>query len=173
MDVTLKTFFLNIVRFFFLIFFQILILNHLNLGGYINPYFYIFFILLLPFDTPYWLLLISSFVLGLGIDLFTNTLGLNASASVLTAFARPFVISIISSGTESLIGDTPSLKNQGLKWFLYYSISLVLIHHFTLFYLEIFRFSEFFQTFARVLLSSTFTILLILISEYLMYPKTK
>jgi purine-cytosine permease-like protein len=65
------------------------------------------------------------------------------------------------------------LKNQGLKWFLYYTISLVLIHHFALFYLEIFRFEEFFQTFVRLLLSSTFTILLILISEYLMYPKTK
>lgn len=173
MDITSRTVFLNIVRFFFLIFFQVLILNHLNLGGYINPYFYVFFILLLPFETPRWLLLLSSFFLGLGIDLFTNTLGLNASASVLTAFARPFVISIISSGTESLIGNTPSLKNQGLKWFLYYTISLVLIHHFALFYLEIFRFEEFFQTFVRLLLSSTFTILLILISEYLMYPKTK
>jgi hypothetical protein len=109
----------------------------------------------------------------MGIDLFTNTPGLNAAASVLTAFARPFIISIISSGPESLIGDTPSLKNQGLKWFLNYSISLVLVHHFTLFYLEIFRFDEFFQTLLRVILSSIFTMLLILISEYLMYPKTK
>ena len=173
MNITSRTVLLNFLRFFFLLFFQVLILNHLNLGGYINPYFYIFFILLLPFETPPWLLLFSAFFLGLGIDVFTNTLGLNASASVIAAFARPFIIKLISSGPESLIGDTPSLKNQGLKWFLYYSISLVLIHHLALFYLEIFRLEEFFQTFVRVLLSSAFTMFLVLISEYLMNPRIK
>jgi hypothetical protein len=81
-------------------------------------------------------------------------------------FARPFVISAISSGPESLIGDTPSLRNQGMKWFLYYAIILVLVHHISLFYLEIFRITEFFSTFIRILLSSIFTLMLVLISEY-------
>ena len=170
---TSRTVFFNITRFFFLIFFQVLILNHINLGGYINPYFYIYFILLLPFDTPKWMLLIVAFLLGWCVDIFTNTIGLNASACVLMAFARPFVISAISSGTESLLGDTPSLRNQGLKWFLYYSIILIVIHHFTFFFLEIFRLSEFVETFVRVLLSSAFTLLLTLISEYLLYPGGK
>jgi hypothetical protein len=170
---TSRTVFFNIIRFFFLIFFQGLILNHINLGGYINPYFYIYFILLLPFSTPKWMMLILSFLLGIGIDMFTNTIGLNAAACVLMAFARPFVISAISSGPESLIGDTPSLRNQGLKWFLYYSIILVLIHHVSLFYLEIFRLSEFFATFVRVLLSSAFTLILVMISEYTLYSSTK
>jgi hypothetical protein len=170
---TSRTLFFNVVRFFFLVFLQVLILNHINLGGYINPYFYIYFILLLPFSIPGWMLLFLSFFLGLGIDIFTNTIGLNAAACVMMAFFRPFVISAISSGPESLIGDTPSLRSQGVKWFLYYSIILVLIHHFTLFYLEIFRFSEFMATFVRVLLSSAFTMVLVLISEYLLYPKGK
>jgi hypothetical protein len=170
---TSRTVFYNIIRFFFLIFFQVLILNHINLSGYINPYFYIYFILLLPFDTPKWMLLIAAFVLGWSIDIFTNTIGLNTAACVMMAFARPFVISAISSGPESLLGDTPSLRNQGLKWFLYYSIILVAIHHFTIFYLEIFRFSEFMATFIRVLLSSAFTLLLVFISEYLLYPQGK
>jgi hypothetical protein len=105
--------------------------------------------------------------------LYTNSIGLNASACVMMAFARPFVISAISSGPESLLGDTPSLRNQGLKWFLYYSIILIVIHHFTFFYLEIFRFSEFMATFVRMLLSSAFTLLLVLLSEYLLYPRGK
>jgi hypothetical protein len=170
---TSRTVFFNVVRFFFLVAFQVLILNHINLSGYINPYFYIYFILLLPFDIPKWMLLIAGFVLGWSVDIFTNTIGLNAAACVMMAFARPFVITAISSGPESLIGDTPTLRNQGVKWFLYYTIILTLIHHFTLFYLEIFRFSEFFETFARVLLSSAFTLLLIFISEYLLYPRGK
>jgi hypothetical protein len=163
---TSRTVFFNILRFFFLIIFQVLILNHINLGGYINPYFYIYFILLLPFSTPRWMLLVLSFILGIGIDIFTNTIGLNAAACVFMGFARPFVISAISSGPESLIGDTPSLRNQGMKWFLYYAIILVLVHHVSLFYLEIFRLTEFFATFVRILLSSTFTLMLVLISEY-------
>lgn len=170
---TSRTVFFNIIRFFFLVFFQVLILNHINLGGYINPYFYIYFILLLPFAIPRWLLLVMAFVHGISIDVFTNTIGLNAAACVIMAFFRPFVISAISSGPESLIGDTPSLRNQGIKWFLYYSIILVLIHHFALFYLEIFRFSEFMATFFRVLLSSAFTLMLVLISEYMLYPRGK
>jgi hypothetical protein len=168
---TSRTVFFNILRFVFLVFFQVLILNHVNLGGYINPYFYIYFILLLPFETPKWMLLSSAFLIGLSIDIFTNTIGLNAASGVLMAFARPFVIRAISSGPESLIGDTPSLRNQGIKWFLYYSIILILLHHFALSYLEIFRFTEFLTTFVRMLLSAAFTLLLVLIAEYLRYKK--
>ncbi len=170
---TSRTVFFNIIRFFFLVALQVLILNHVNLGGYINPYFYVYFILLLPFQTPKWMLLLLAFALGWSIDIFTNTIGLNAAACVLMAFARPFVITAISSGPESLIGDTPSLRNQGVKWFLYYAVILVVVHHAALFYLEIFRFTEFFRTFVRVLLSSAFTLLLVFISEYLLYPRGK
>jgi rod shape-determining protein MreD len=163
----------NIWRFVFLVLFQVLILNNIQFSGYINPYFYIYFILLLPFETPRWLLLISAFLLGISLDAFTNTFGLNAAACVLMAFVRPFVISAISTGTEFMTGHSPSLKNQGLKWFAYYSIILVLIHHFALFYLEIFRFTEFLQTLIRALLSSAFTLILIFIAQYLSYSSEK
>lgn len=119
------------------------------------------------------MLLLLSLVLGFSIDIFTNTIGLNASACVLMAFARPFVISAISSGPESLLGDTPSLGSQGLKWFLYYSITLILIHHTALFFLEVFRFSELIATFSRVLLSGFFTLMLVLISEYIINTRSK
>lgn len=166
---TSRTVFYNIVRFFFLIFLQTLVLNHIYLGGLINPYLYIYFILLLPFSVPGWMLLLSSFLLGVGVDLFTNTLGLNAAACVLMAFFRPMVINLVSSDANSLIGETPSLRNQGVKWFIYYAAILTLIHHFALFYLEVFRFGEFLMTFLRVILSAAFTMMLIMISEYLLF----
>ena len=163
----------NIGRFVFLVLLQVLILNNIQLSGYINPYFYIYFILLLPFETPRWLLLFSGFLLGISIDAFTNTIGLNAAACVLMAFIRPFVIDAISTGTEFMIGHSPSLRNQGMKWFAYYAIILVLVHHFALFFLEIFRFTEFFQTLLRIILSSIFTLLLVFIAEYLSFAKEK
>ena len=163
----------NTGRYIFLVLFQVLILNHINLSGFINPYFYIYFILLLPFATPKWLLLVSAFVIGISIDFFSNTMGINAAASVMMAFARPFVIKAISTGTEYEVGERPSLKNQDIKWFVYYCVILIVIHHFVLFYLEIFRFREFFTTFLRVILSSAFTFLLVMLSEYLFYQRQK
>ena len=170
---TFRTILINFVRFCLFIFLQVLIFNNINLGGYINPYFYIYFILLLPFATPEWLLLIVSFTIGMCIDLFTNTPGLNAAACTVMGFARPFVIKWISYGTESLIGNRPSLRRQGVTWFLYYVVSLTLVHHFMLFYLEVFRLREFGETFVRVILSNMFTLVLILISEYLFFSREK
>ncbi|TSA27993.1 MAG: rod shape-determining protein MreD [Bacteroidetes bacterium] len=160
----------NSIRFLFLVFFQVLILNHINLGGYANPYLYVYFILLLPFATPRWLLLVLAFALGISIDVFTNTPGLNAAATVLMAFFRPYVIRAISREPEEELGIQPSLKGRGFEWFFFYSASLVGIHHLALFYLEIFRFTEFFQTLLRVVLSSLFTLAMIFLSELLFYP---
>jgi hypothetical protein len=161
----------NIIRFVALVLFQVLILSHVSLGGYVNPYLYILFILWLPFSTERWVLLISAFLLGFSVDIFSNTLGLNAAASVAMAFARPFVISMISTGTEFEPGSRPSIRGQGMRWFLTYAVLLVLLHHTVLFYLEIFRFSEFFSTLLRVVLSSIFTLGLVTLSEYLTIRK--
>ncbi len=161
----------NSIRFVFLVLFQVLILNNINLGGYTNPYLYVYFILLLPFFTPRWLLLILAFLLGISIDLFTNTYGLNAAATVLMAFCRPYVIRAISREPEEDLGNQPSLRLEGFTWFFSYSVILILIHHTALFYLEIFRFTEFFQTLLRVLTSTAFTLVLVFISELLFYSR--
>lgn len=163
----------NIIRFVFLVLFQVLVLNNINLLGYTNPYFYVYFILLLPFSTPRWLLLVVAFFLGMSVDLFTNTPGLNSAATVLMAFFRPYVIRAISREPEEELGSQPSLKAQGFTWFLLYSLLLVLIHHIALFYLEVFRFSEFFQTLLRVTSSTLFTLILIFLSEVIFYSGEK
>ena len=160
------------LSFFVLVFVQVLILNNIRLGGYINPYLYVLFILFLPLEIPNWFLLLLAFVLGLAIDMFSNTMGMHAAASVFMAFCRPQVLRIISprDGYES--GKSPTISTMGLNWFFAYSSILVVLHHIALFYIEVFRFSEFFPTLGRVLLSSILTIALILISQYLFY-KTK
>lgn len=155
------------IRFLLLVLFQVLILNHINLIGFTNPYLYIYFILILPFSTPGWLILLLAFLLGICIDLFTHTPGLNAAATVLMAFARPYVIRALSSEPEEESGNRPAVKTKGLQWFFYYSSILVMIHHLSLFYLEIFRFSEFFQTLLRVLFSSFLTLVLVFLCEIL------
>lgn len=159
----------NIIRFIVLIFLQVLILDHVNLGGYVNPYLYVYFILLLPFETSGWLLLISSFLLGFGVDVFSGTMGLHTFASVFMAFFRPIVIRSIGSKREYEAGMTPSIKDLGFQWFFIYSLILISIHHIVLFYMEVFRFSDLFNTFARAIFSIFFTLVLVIISQFLFY----
>lgn len=163
----------NIIRFFVLIFLQVLILDNINFGGYVNPYLYVYFILLLPFEVSGWLLLISSFALGFSIDIFTGTLGMHTAASVLMAFARPIVIRSIGSNKEYESGMQPSIHDLGFRWFLTYALILIFIHHLALFYIEVFRLSGFFSTLQRVIYSTIFTTILVIITQYLFYRPSK
>jgi rod shape-determining protein MreD len=154
-----------------LILLQILVLNNIQFSGFVNPYVYIMIILLLPSVTQAWLILIISFLTGLTIDLFTGSPGMHASATLLAGFSRPFVLRLIAprDGYES--GSDLSMSAYGFRWFFIYTTTIVLIHHTTLFFLEVFRFTDFFRTIFRILLSSLFTIGFILLIEY--YRKGK
>lgn len=163
----------NIIRFFSLILVQVFVLNEIQFGGYINPLLYVYFILLLPFETPGWLLLTLSFAMGISIDFFSETLGVHAAASTLMAFFRPLVLRMISSRQDYEQFSQPSIKNFGFIWFLSYTLILILIHHTAYFYLEIFRFTELFSTFFRVLVSSFFTLTIVILSQYLFYKSKK
>jgi rod shape-determining protein MreD len=161
----------NIFRFILLIFIQVFVLNNLQFSGFINPFVYILFILLLPFETPKWLLLIIGFILGITVDLFFHTPGIHASATVFMAFLRPFVLNYFAprDGYES--GAFPRVHYFGFLWFLKYSAILVLAHHIFLFYLEVFRFSDFFITFGRVILSWSLSVFLIVSSQYFIFRR--
>jgi rod shape-determining protein MreD len=161
----------NIVRFAILVLVQVLILNNIQVSDFIVPYFYVLFILLLPFETPKWLLLLSAFVLGLTIDLFMQTPGMHTAATVFMAFLRPKVLEMSAPRDGYEPGTYPRLYYYGFQWFLRYSVILVLAHHFVLFYIEVFRFSEFFSTLLRVLLSSLLSVILIMLSQYFIYRK--
>lgn len=153
----------NIVRFVFLVLAQVLVLNNINLGGYINPYIYVLFILLLPVNINKSLLLILAFLSGLTIDFFGNTLGLHAASSVLLAFVRPGLINLFFSNLEFGTDEEPGLSKLGLGGFLRYTFVLVFIHHSALFFLEIFSLSDFLSTLYRILLSTLVTTLFIII----------
>ena len=156
----------NIVRFIFLVLLQVLILNNIHLSGYINPFLYIAFILLLPFNTPHWLVLILAFTIGITIDMFSNTGGIHSFATVLTGFMRPPILRFVSPRDGYDIIQQPTLQQFGFNWFLSYTGILVLVHHMTLFYLEAFHFKYFFSTFFRALLSGIFTLLLLFVSQF-------
>jgi len=150
---------------------QLLVFNNIDFSGYINPYVYVLFVLLLPFKTPKLVVLVSSFMLGLIIDLFMGTPGVHSTATVLMAFSRPGVMAMFSPREGYQTGTYPRLEQFGMEWFVKYSITLVLLHHFALFYLEVFTFHHFFSTFLRALLSTILTSLLIIFSQFFIFRR--
>lgn len=159
----------SILKFAFLaiilVFLQVLLFNNIQFSGYVNPYIYIILILLLPAEIPAWLLLIAGFITGLAIDLFTGTPGMHAASTTLAAFSRPYVLRLISPRDGYDAGSGLSMSVYGFRWFLLYSVIIVLVHHTALFYLEVFRLADFFRTFLRILISSAFTVSFIMLAE--------
>lgn len=161
----------NIIRFFVVVLIQVLLLDNIMLGGYLNPYFYIVFILLMPFETPRWLLLISAFLLGITVDLFSNTLGMHTAATVFMAFIRPWVLSIFAPRDGYETDSFPRIYYYGFTWFMSYALVLTFLHHLLLFYIEVFHFYDFFSTLLRAILSTALTASIIILSQFFIFRK--
>jgi len=151
-----------------LILIQVLILNHIQFSGYVNPYIYLLFVLLLPLSTPRYMVLLLAFLIGLTVDIFSNSLGIHSFATVFAAFLRPYIIRLITNREEDK-SDYPGLKQNKFQWFVSYVSIMVLIHHLVLFYVEVFTFTNFLLTLMRTFFSSLFSIFVIVLSQYIIF----
>jgi len=166
-----RTILINFMRFIALIFVQVFLLKNITLYNLSIPYLYILFILLLPFEIPNALLFALAFLMGIIIDAFYDTPGLHASACVLLAFVRILFISITVQKDGFDNDPEPTLSIMGFRWFFTYALILTMFHHFFLFNLEVFRWSEIQYTFSRFILSSLFTVFLMLVSGLLFFRR--
>jgi hypothetical protein len=167
----LNEIFKHFFRFIVLVAVQVLIINNIELGRFINPFIYVLFIITLPFETPKGVVLLCALLIGFTIDMFSDTAGMHGAACVLMAYIRPGVLKIFSPRDGYEFGAKPTIQYLGIPWFLSYAGILITAHHLVLFFIEIFRFSEFFSTFLRVIISTVFTLILIIISQYLFQTK--
>ncbi|MBP93114.1 rod shape-determining protein MreD [Bizionia echini] len=158
------------VQFIVLILAQVLVLNHINFLGYINPYLYVIFVLLFPVNNNRLIFLLLSFALGLTIDLFSDSGGIHAAAALTIAFIRPVVLKFCFGSVYE--HHTIKFKNVDFGAKVIYFVILVLIHHFILFALEIFNLKDIILVLQKTLFSSIFTIILCLIATILFSRKT-
>jgi cell shape-determining protein MreD len=161
----------NIIRFILLVFAQIYIFNKIQISGFINPQVYVLFILMLPFEISGFWLLSFAFMMGLTIDFFQHTPGMHAAASVTLAFLRPGVIRLVGKKDDLEPWQYPNIRDSGALWFFTYTLILVFLHHLFLFYLEVFRFNEFFQTLLKVLINTALSSMIIMLIQFLFYSR--
>ncbi len=161
----------SIFRFVLLVLAQALIFNNINFLGNINPYPYILFILLFPINNNRTLFIFLSFLLGLFVDLFSDSGGVHAAACVTIAFIRPPVLKF----AFGMIYEHQTIKFSNTEFgnrVIYFSI-LVFIHHFLMFLLEIFNISNIILVLQKTLFSSIFTIILCVLISILFSNKQR
>ena len=163
----------NILRFVGLFLLQVLIIDNMRLGNFIHPCVYVLYIMLLPFETPKWKLMINAFLIGFAVDIFNGTPGLNAAATVLMAYIRPSIIDLTSRKSDIEGKNEPSASEMGMQWFVLYSVLLLIIHNLTLFLLEAFSFRLFGLVLLETLLSVVISAFVIVLIIYLVKPIKK
>ncbi len=149
----------NIIRFIVVLLLQVLLLNHINFLGYINPYLYLLFILLYPFTGNKSLLIFLSFLLGFCVDVFADSGGVHAAASVFVAWLRPWLLKF--SFGVSYEYNAVRISKGSLSQQLTFITLFVLLHHLVLFSMEVFNVSHILLILKSTLFNGLFSILVI------------
>ncbi len=156
-----------IVSWAIIVLFQVLILNQIELPRLVQPYIYPLFILLLPFETPIWAVLLAGFGTGFVLDIFSNSPGLHSAATVLLAYIRGIILSRQRPSLDYAEDQQPDLGSMGLYWFLGYATVCMAAHHFCYFLLEIFSLAQLPYILAKTVASCALSVSLIMLSRYL------
>ena len=156
-----------IFRFIALIALQVLILNNVQFSGILNPYLYVYFLLVLPVDFSPNAGLVLGFMLGFIVDIFTQTLGMHTIATTFSAYCRPYILTYMAPRDSYEFARIPGIKQMGWLWFITYSGIIILLHHFVLFFVEMFRMSGLWLTLGKSLGSAVLTLILALALQML------
>lgn len=144
-------YFINVIRFALLVLVQVLVFNQLNFFGYINPMVYILFLYWYPIKENRAVFIGLSFLLGLCIDFFSDSMALHAAATVTIAYLRPaimrFVFGVNYEFQSFKLGNATSVQQ-----FAFLAL-LIVVHHLVFFTVEIFSFAN-----ALLILKKVFSI---------------
>jgi rod shape-determining protein MreD len=166
----MRTAVLYTLSLFLVMAFQLLLLENVQLLGYLNPYYYPLLVLLWPLKWNRALSLVVAFGLGSVMDFFENSGGLHTSALVLLAYVRPFLLqSLVARAVEE--GLSVDLPTLGPSKFLTFTAMGLFVFHFWLFSLEAFAWSELFWVLIRSLASTAVSTAMIYATQLLVVSK--
>jgi len=161
----------NSGRFILLLAAQVLIFNRIDLFGFINPFPYVLFIILYPVNGNKSGLLLASFFLGILMDMFWNSGGVHAAASVVLAYYRPAIFKF--SFGLSYEYQTVRLNDVLTPERFSFILIAVVLHHLVLFILEVFNITSIWEILQRTIGSTIFTIITCIIIIYIIKPSKR
>ena len=166
-----QTFLSRAVWFAVLVLLQALVFNHVHILGYATPMPCLFFLLTLDSGTPRWVYVALGFVLGLTVDLFSNTPGMAASAMCLLGLVCPLVLKVFSPGDKKYGGadnnETFVPSHVTMEWgnFTRYVFACTVIYCVTFFLIESFSVFDWQMLLLNIVGSTLLTTLFVLAME--------
>ena len=148
---------------------QVLVFKNFVLFDVGFNFVYLIFLLLLPLEIGYLTLMLLGFGTGLVVDVFYNTMGIQASACVLLAFLRPYWVSLITPRSGYEVNALPSVHSFGLSWFITYAAPLIFLHHAAVFFVEAGGSDFFWTTMLKTFASCIFSLVFIISIQYLFF----
>lgn len=165
----------NIVWFVFLVAFQGLVLRHFSegVGGsfYFHVFLYPLFLFRFPIGGQRYIQLLVAFALGLGVDFFYDSPGINAAASVFTMYLRPLILKALEPREGYNINASPSISQYGVGWIVRYTGILLLIHLFIFFSIDAFTYYYIIDIILKTLSSFIISLVFILMTLFIFNTK--
>lgn len=165
----------NILRLFFFVLVQGVVLQQAKLGGtvfnYISLFIYPLFLLLLPLKISKIALVLISFGLGMLVDGAYNSPGVHTAACLVTAMLRPLVLAILEPREGYNVSLGLTIKSYGFPWFLKYAGTLLFIHLLIYFVLEIFTPVYAIEMIGRTIASFIFSLFLMIMYMIIARPR--
>ncbi len=152
---------INIIRFTLLVLVQVLVFNRLNFFGFINPMVYVLFLYWYPIKQNRAVFIGLSFLLGLSIDFFSDTMAVNAASSITVAYLRPMIMRFVFGVNYEFQGFKLGNATQ-IQQFTFLAL-LIVVHHLVFFTLEIFSFANLLLLLKKTLSISLATLVLCLL----------
>jgi hypothetical protein len=150
---------------------QVLVFKRIEYEYINNIFIYPIFIMLLPIEMPAALVIIISFVLGITLDSFYDSMGIHAGTCVFIAFLRYYILGFLEPKGGYPNNTGPTQSKLGFGWFARYSSLFLLIHMFIYFSIEQFSFVYILTILSSTILSFFFSMIFITIYQFLLNPK--
>ena len=152
--------------FVFVALMQILFLNRISLFGYVTPLFYIWLIVRFDSYMKRTSMLLWAFSLGLVLDMFSGTPGLNAASATLLAMVQPGIVKMFVQ-TERYEQLFPSSASMGGRPFAGYLLLMTVLHHTTYFLLRSIPLGDWSVLVLKVIFSTLLTFIFMIVAERL------
>ena len=157
--------FREVIYFIVFVLLQTLVINQIHLFGIVTPFVYLYVILKFRINSSRSSIILLSFLLGIVIDIFSNTFGVHAAACAFIGFIRYPLLGQFVDVKELPDSSIPSYRLFGFSKFSRYTLIMVSLHHLILFSLDSFGFYQPALMFIRLLTSILLSLLLIFIIE--------
>ena len=165
-----------ITRFILLVLIQGLIFSKFDLFGIYDPYICLVFILIFPIKVNRIIFLLTSFVFGITLDLFTSSYGINAAACLSIAFLRPYILNFVFGSFFDPRG-VKMMKHYLLDSSIYqkiiYLFVMIFSHHFFMFSLEAFSLNHLPLIFVKTINTSILSLIFCSTFIYLLVQNEK